>query len=829
MKNPLHSVNLFAVTGVCFSFLGSISGLHAATHTFTGTSTGSTDWLAGSGWDTTPASASNTVLAFGTASQTLAAGVAITSNNQNSGNFSLNSLTFGYTGPTTGTAPTFSITGGPLEFVSNGATTPTMSISPAGTVRPSFSLGNDLVLTNNLRISQGSASNAATLSGVLSGTGTLNKAGAGNVTLSNANSSFSGAVAIESGSFTVPNVGNSGSNSALGTHASITLGAASNAGQLTWTGTSETTDKIFTLGGSTGSGTISASTVGQTLTVSSNLVSGTSISNRSFGLAGSGNVVFNGTIRNGTGASGGVISLTKSGSGEATVANNANTFTGSVSIQNGTLRANTIGSTTADGGLGRGSVISFGSTTTTGLLRWQGTTSETTDKVITLAGTTGGASIYSTNSGAVLRFTSNVSVTGSGAKILNILGGSGTVQLDGTIPDSASGATSFRASGSGDAVAILTNTGNSFTGSVTINGNTAAKTVTLQVASIGNTGGNSSIGQNSTINIGSDVSGSNNSLKYVGVGEDTNKIVNLAGTLGNATIDQSGSGLLKFTSNLQVSGVGAKGLAFQGGAGKTGEFAGIIGDSTGGATSVSKSGAGTWTLSGVNTYSGTTKVFNGTLILKSAYLKDDADVYVSSGGTLNLDYAGTDTVKQLLISDVPQYQGTWGGLTSSAQFKTSRITGTGILNVTAGPVPNAYIFWATSKGLDNSAGKEQASGADPDKDGIANGLEWILGGDPLTSSNAVLPQMTALPGSIEVTFTRSDESEALAFPKIQWGSDLSGWTDVLIGATSAPADSYGITVDVTERGTDPDFIKVTIPRSLAIDGKLFTRLYSYLP
>src|SRR5207237_33392 len=45
----------------------------------------------------------------------------------------------------------------------------------------------------------------------------------------------------------------------------------------------------------------------------------------------------------------------------------------------------------------------------------------------------------------------------------------------------------------------------------------------------------------------------------------------------------------------------------------TGEFDGIIMDSGGGATAVTKSGSGTWMLAATNTYSGTTTVSAGTL------------------------------------------------------------------------------------------------------------------------------------------------------------------------------------------------------------------------
>ena len=58
-----------------------------------------------------------------------------------------------------------------------------------------------------------------------------------------------------------------------------------------------------------------------------------------------------------------------------------------------------------------------------------------------------------------------------------------------------------------------------------------------------------------TINIGDTTN--TGELSYTGGGETTDRVVNLNGTTGGATLDQSGSGLLDFTSNL-TSGSAAR-------------------------------------------------------------------------------------------------------------------------------------------------------------------------------------------------------------------------------------------------------------------------------
>src|SRR5205085_4464090 len=95
-----------------------------------------------------------------------------------------NILNFTYTGPGSSTQPTVTISGNPLEFVSNSGTLPTMSIAAGGTVKPLLTISNNLVLTNNLTIT---ATSDGILSGIISGGGSLTKKSGGTLTLSGAN------------------------------------------------------------------------------------------------------------------------------------------------------------------------------------------------------------------------------------------------------------------------------------------------------------------------------------------------------------------------------------------------------------------------------------------------------------------------------------------------------------------------------------------------------------------------------------------------------------------------------------------------------------------
>ena len=181
---------------------------------------------------------------------------------------------------------------------------------------------------------------------------------------------------------------------------------------------------------------------------------------------------------------------------------------------------------------------------------------------------------------------------------------------------------------------------NSYTGNTRINGSGGggAGAVSIDAFNRLGTGTTINLGASSTVGI----------LRYTGSGETTDKVINLNGVTANATLDQSGTGLLQFTSNLTATGLGNKTLILQGSTAGTGEIAGSIVNSTGFATSLTKQGTGTWTLSGANTYSGTTSVSAGTLVLNGT--NTSAGATTLSGGTLSLGNAANGGLASGLLS-----------------------------------------------------------------------------------------------------------------------------------------------------------------------------------
>ena len=143
---------------------------------------------------------------------------------------------------------------------------------------------------------------------------------------------------------------------------------------------------------------------------------------------------------------------------------------------------------------------------------------------------------------------------------------------------------------------------------------------------------------NGTISLGTSTTGTG-TLKVVGTGETTDRVINLAGTTAGGVIDQAGTGLLKFTTALTATGAGSKTLTLQGSTSGTGEIAAAIVNNSGtNKTSVTKAGSSTWTLSGANTYTGATTISNGTLVVSGSIASSAATV--GSGATLALSGPG---------------------------------------------------------------------------------------------------------------------------------------------------------------------------------------------
>jgi autotransporter-associated beta strand protein len=222
-----------------------------------------------------------------------------------------------------------------------------------------------------------------------------------------------------------------------------------------------------------------------------------------------------------------------------------------------------------------------------------------------------------------------------------------------------------------------------------------------------------------------------------------------------------------------------------------------------------KTGSGTQTLSGTTSYGGSTTVEAGTLRLGNGTsptnLADSADVIVAAGAMLHLDYSGTDRIGGLRVDGDALSPGVYS---SSSGF----ITGPGTLTVTTGPPAPGYATWAGSNGFNLTGGPS----GDDDDDGIANVLEYVLGGNPLAASSGILPTASVSSGNLVFTFRRLHASTSDTTQVFQHGTDLSGWTEVPL----VDGGMVDIQPDSPQAGIDT--VTITVPQGAA--GRIFGRL-----
>ena len=387
-----------------------------------------------------------------------------------------------------------------------------------------------------------------------------------------------------------------------------------------------------------------------------------------------------GVISDGT--SGGNLALTlnntngsATGLGTWSITGVANTFTGKTTIAQGNLQiasiknvgggASSLGAvTTVDNG-----TIDFGSGGLSGTLTYIGTTASTTNRVIHLVGTTGGAIIRNNSSAAAntLTFTSDLANDGGGLKTFT-LGGSntGANTFSGAIGDAID--TFGLAVAKVDAGQWILSGNNSFTGGLTVSAGTLNLTSattfaggikvnggTLSVSASGNLGtndaGNSiSIAGGNPLLGGDGNVGSNQSITISAAGGGVGVAYTPSGSF--PTITAPAGAPIVFGINY----VGTGGIAGTGGAGNT-AIPGV--DAL--FTPTSTTFLGTYRLGGGG----------GTLTIANAILTGANNLLVggAGGGTVILPngntYTGTTTI-QLGTLTAPSLNRVVGGTASSA-------------------------------------------------------------------------------------------------------------------------------------------------------------------
>ena len=377
----------------------------------------------------------------------------------------------------------------------------------------------------------------------------------------------------------------------------------------------------------------------------------TGVGNQTFNQASGGTLDILGNISSTLATTG----LSINGAGTVRLLGTNNTYGGGLFISNGSVH---IGSGSA---LGSGTLVMTG-----GNLRSSDDTHRTITNLANFSGTfnLGGGAGTTGN----LIFTNTITLVGN--TVLNVQSSNpapvSAVAFEGLINEDATPRTfgiGSSTSGNAGGYVFLMHTANSFTGQASIGpaAGGASLTVVTSLRNIGAGGdslGNQPDAATGTLRVAGGNSGQTagtGTLRYIGGTTSTNRAIDMIGAATNLgfSIDASGYGALTFTNNVSMTGtaggttrnIGLIGLNID-----ENTFSGAIPDGIT-ATSITKSGTGTWVLKGANSFTKGISITGGKLILDyttNSSVISSSNTLALTGGTLSLRGATSGTTSQTI-------------------------------------------------------------------------------------------------------------------------------------------------------------------------------------
>lgn len=298
----------------------------------------------------------------------------------------------------------------------------------------------------------------------------------------------------------------------------------------------------------------------------------------------------------------------------------------------------------------------------------------------------------------------------------------------------------------GSSVLTLSGGVNGYTGATVVNGGV------LSVGVLANGGVPSDIGA-SVSGAGSLVL-NGGTLETTGGSQTSDRLFTL-GT-GGGTIRVAGSGPLALDNNgaVGLSGSGARSLALAGDSVEDNLLAASLGDNDG-PTSLTKSGAGKWILTGTNTYSGATTISGGTL-------------QIGNGGAAGSLGTGAIVNNGALLFNRAGVTNTVNGAISGTGSLTKIGTGTLILGAN-----NSYSGTTTIEAGTLQAGNGGATGQLPGGAPIVNNGTLVYN----TTGSFVSAGFTATLGGTGNVWVKSGSVKAIG------QNTYTGWTRIDSGAS----------------------------------------------
>ncbi|MGA2030663.1 MAG: autotransporter-associated beta strand repeat-containing protein [Thermoguttaceae bacterium] len=406
--------------------------------------------------------------------------------------------------------------------------------------------------------------------------------------------------------------------------------------------------------------------------------------------------------------SNGIAGLVKNGASLELILSGSDSYTGGTTVNGGAIRlasAAALPGGIAGDGNGLSNLVFNGGIVNLGFANFSRALGTSADNV-QFAGNGGFAAIGAPRSvnlggaGATLAWGSTPSFLGSGATLLlgygtdtntvdfqnpinlgsqlqnvQVTRGAAVVdgQLSGLLNDNGGGGLNV----TGNGVLAIVNSANSYTGGTMITG------ATVSVPYLPNGAGNSPLGywNNGT----GSVMLAGATLRYTGPAVNTDRQFTIS--VGGAGLDASGAGAVNFTNTapLTFNDAGAHTLTLTGSNAGLNTLAAVINDGST-STSISKTGAGFWTLTGSGNYSGPTTVSGGTLALANSALANNSTAVVNGGQLLvgggSVSIAGLSGSGGSVV--VPSGQTlTVGGNNASTAY-SGQLGGSGVFNKVGG-------------------------------------------------------------------------------------------------------------------------------------------------
>jgi autotransporter-associated beta strand protein len=675
---------------------------------------------------------------------------------QSGGTVTAQGIQFGGGGTTTYAATALAkleLTGGSLYVGSLGitrgsaaASLPVSILLNGGTLGASATWSSSLDMNLGGAVIQAADSTATardiTLSGALTSSTGFSKTGGGVLSLSGANN-ISGAIGINAGTLAVESAGaltgggnitfgggtlrfsanntsdyssrivNSSSAVAIGTNGqNVTFASAlasSNVGGLTKHGTGTLT--LTAANAYTGTTTINAGTLA--------IGNGGSIGNTSSGVVVSGASsalsIGNGGTVNASGVmnlnGGGTIYVETGGAFNATAL-----ASGTVTQKAVSFRPDGSGATPTSGKLASSGAAGTGGTfTVTGeYLRPSGVNNSNHTFTFDNANVSATASTFEVGRGGSANTTTLSNGTQMNVKNVTVMIDAGNYTLN---VESGSGMTlqnntfNLRAGASGNGIAT-----------VNINGGTVSGVSTFSF--------NGATDSAVTISNGGELAATNVSVSNGTTGTNT-----LTFDDGKLTARANSATLLSGTGTVKIRSGGA---TIDSGAYSVTVSSALTEDATSTGGGLTKTGAGTLTLTGENSYTGDTTVSQGVLAVSGNSIPDSNELVIA-GGKVNLaTVSNNETVNTLVFGTSPQAAGTYGSTSSTATFKDdTRFSGSGVLTVLSGTAPAGFASWIAGTFTNGTVpAGQQGENDDPDNDGISNLLEYAIDGQDPTVANS---------------------------------------------------------------------------------------------